>query len=161
MHIEKHNVGIIMGLFITLVIGCAQQPSEKANSEPKKTIQTSAQKKKEADNDQQGIKTPTAKSEVKKSQKLTLLELGSVKCIPCKKMKPILDEIEEKYSEQVDVVFHDVWTEQGGKDAEKYNIRLIPTQVFLDKSGEEYFRHEGFYPLDEIIAKLKEGGLEE
>ncbi len=35
----------------------------------------------------------------------------------------------------------------------------IPTQVFLDADCEEYFRHEGYFPKDEIISVLKEAGV--
>lgn len=90
---------------------------------------------------------------------VTFVELGSVRCIPCKKMQPIMKEIEEKYGNQVKVVFHDVWTSEGKPFAYKYKIRLIPTQVFLDKDGEEYFRHEGFFPKDELIEVLKQKGV--
>ncbi len=90
---------------------------------------------------------------------VTFVELGSVNCIPCKKMKPVMDEIEKEYAGQVKVVFHDVWTDEGKPYAEKYKIRLIPTQVFLDKEGKEYFRHEGFFPKEELVKILKQKGV--
>ena len=91
--------------------------------------------------------------------KVTFIELGSVKCIPCKMMQPVMKEIEEEYKEQVEVIFYDVWTPEGQPYAEKYGIRVIPTQVFLDKDGNEYFRHEGFFPKDELVKVLKEQGV--
>lgn len=92
--------------------------------------------------------------------KVTFIELGSVRCIPCKKMMPIMEAIETQYGDQVKVVFHDVWTDEGKPFAEQYGIKLIPTQIFLDKDGAEYFRHEGFFPQDELIAVLKQKGVE-
>jgi thioredoxin 1 len=89
--------------------------------------------------------------------KITFVELGSVNCIPCKMMQPVMKAIEEEFGNQVDVVFHDVW-----KDAEpgrKYRIKLIPTQVFLDESGNEFFRHEGYFPKKEIEKLLAGKGL--
>ena len=91
---------------------------------------------------------------------VTLIEIGSVKCIPCKKMQPILKEIEEEFGNKIEVIFHDVWTTKGKIDAREYNVRLIPTQVFLDSLGKEFFRHEGFFPKKNIIKKLSEQGLE-
>ncbi|MFC1558562.1 thioredoxin family protein [candidate division KSB1 bacterium] len=88
--------------------------------------------------------------------KVTFIELGSVNCIPCKMMQPIIKEIEEEYKEQVKVIFYDVWTSKGRPYGEKYKVRVIPTQVFLDKNGKEFFRHEGFFPKKEIIKILKE-----
>jgi thiol-disulfide isomerase/thioredoxin len=92
--------------------------------------------------------------------KVTFVELGSVRCIPCKRMQPIMKEIEEEYRGQVEVVFHDVWTQEGKPYAMQYQVRLIPTQVFLDSDGKEYFRHEGFFPKDELVKVLKQQGVE-
>lgn len=88
--------------------------------------------------------------------RITFIELGSVKCIPCKMMQPVMKEIEEEYADTVKVVFHDVWTKEGKKYGQQYKIKLIPTQVFLDEEGNEFFRHEGFFSkkeIDDLIHK--------
>lgn len=90
---------------------------------------------------------------------VTFVELGSVKCIPCRQMQPVMKAIEEKYKDQVKVVFYDVWKAEQYEYAEKYGIKVIPTQVFLDKNGKEFFRHEGFYPEAEIDKLLQKRGL--
>ena len=92
--------------------------------------------------------------------KVTFIELGSVNCIPCKMMQPIMKNIEKKYRGKVKVIFYDVWTEKQRSYAEKYGIRVIPTQIFLDENGREFHRHEGFYPEAEIDKILKGKGLE-
>ena len=92
--------------------------------------------------------------------KVTFVELGSVGCGPCDAMRPILDEIEKEYDGQVMVRFWDVKTLFGRPYAEKYKIRLIPTQVFLDKDGNEYYRHVGFFPKEEIIKILQLKGVQ-
>ncbi len=103
------------------------------------------------------------KKEVKKSEtvnpKVTFIELGSVNCIPCKQMQPVMKAIEKNYGEQVKVTFYDVWTQGQRPYAEKYGIKLIPTQVFLDEKGKEFFRHEGFYPEKEIDKLLQGKGI--
>jgi len=91
--------------------------------------------------------------------KVTFVELGSVNCIPCKMMRPVMDKIEQQYKGQVKVVFHDVWTPEGRTSGIKYAIRVIPTQVFLDKDGKEYYRHEGFFAFEEIDKILKQKGV--
>lgn len=91
--------------------------------------------------------------------KVTFVELGSVNCIPCKQMQPIMKSIEEKYGEQIKVIFYDVWREDQKKYAQQYGIKLIPTQVFLDANGKEFHRHEGFYPEAEIDKILQGKGL--
>jgi len=85
--------------------------------------------------------------------KVEFVELGSVNCIPCKKMQPIMKSIEEKYKGQVKVTFHDVWKDDA--PAKKYGIQLIPTQVFLDDKGKEIMRHEGFFPEEDIDKFLQ------
>ena len=90
---------------------------------------------------------------------VTFIEIGAAKCIPCKAMQPIMKAVAEEYKEQVKVVFHDVWTPKGKEDGMKYNIRIIPTQVFLDKNGKEYYRHEGFFPKDEVVRVIKMQGV--
>ena len=87
-----------------------------------------------------------------------LLDLGADKCIPCKKMAPILDELKEQYKGKMEVVFIDVW--KNAAASKKYGIRLIPTQIFFNASGKELFRHEGFFSKEEILNKWKELGID-
>jgi len=107
-------------------------------------------------------KQSASATEVKKDSvkyKVTFIELGSVRCIPCREMQPIMKSIEEKYGSQVKVVFYDVWTPPGKVMADKYNVQLIPTQVFLDENGKEIFRHEGFFAEKELVEMLKRKGV--
>ncbi len=104
---------------------------------------------KKNNNDNTSADKPPGSQTETATARITFVELGSVNCIPCRQMQPVMKSIEEKFAGQVKVVFHDVWKD---KDAgKKYNIQLIPTQVFLDENGKEFFRHEGFYAEDEII----------
>ena len=90
---------------------------------------------------------------------VTFIELGSVNCVPCKMMQPVMKKAAEKYPGQVKVVFHDVWTPQGEPYGRQYKIMGIPTQVFLDKNGKEYARHVGFFDFDNLEKVLKAGGV--
>ncbi len=36
---------------------------------------------------------------------------------------------------------------------------MIPTQVFLDKDGKEFFRHEGYFPEADIHKLFEKHGL--
>jgi thioredoxin 1 len=87
-----------------------------------------------------------------------MVDLGAGKCIPCKTMKPILEELRQNYNEQFEVVFIDVW--ENPDEAKKYNINLIPTQIFYSASGEELFRHEGFYSKEDILGKWEDLGID-
>ena len=60
---------------------------------------------------------------------VTFVELGSIRCIPCKMMQPVMRDVESSYAGQVNVVFHDVWTEEGAPYAKKFRIRVIRAGV--------------------------------
>jgi thioredoxin 1 len=87
-----------------------------------------------------------------------LLDLGATKCIPCKMMAPILEEMKTKYNGKLQVDFIDVW--ENPDEAKKSGIRVIPTQIFYDASGKELYRHEGFFSKEDIIGKWKEFGVD-
>ncbi|MGQ9470820.1 MAG: thioredoxin family protein [Candidatus Aminicenantales bacterium] len=89
--------------------------------------------------------------------KVTFIELGADRCIPCRAMQPIMREIAKEYAGKVQVVFYDVWKDP--RPARKYGIQLIPTQVFIDQGGKEIFRHVGYFPKEEILQMLKEKGI--
>jgi len=91
--------------------------------------------------------------------KVTFMELGSVRCIPCQKMQKVMASVEEKFGTQVKVEFHDVWTPEGKPFADKYKIGSIPTQIFFDENGKEYFRHVGYFEETELIKILKQKGV--
>jgi thioredoxin 1 len=86
-----------------------------------------------------------------------LVDLGSKSCIPCKKMAPILDSLREEYKGRAEIVFID--TREDRKAASEYKIAFIPTQVFIDTTGKEIFRHVGFFPADSITLQLKAMGV--
>lgn len=104
---------------------------------------TACQKKEEV---KAPVKTEVAPTKAKPI--ITFIELGSTTCIPCKQMKEVMAKVEAKYGSQVLVEFYDVNKDKSAD--EKYNVKLIPTQVFLDSNGKEFFRHEGYYPETEI-----------
>jgi thioredoxin 1 len=87
-----------------------------------------------------------------------LVDLGAGKCIPCKMMAPILEELKKEYAGRMNVEFIDVWE---NPDAGKpYGIEMIPTQIFFDAEGKELFRHVGFFAKEDILGKWKELGVD-
>lgn len=168
---KKYSFIVVLaaGLIVS-VFGCGSSGNIDEKTEVQSNGVTEAEQKKSEENkksgepDEKDKSTSTAEAvsqkEKKDELKVTFIELGSVKCVPCRKMQPIMDEIEEEYPNQVKVVFYDVWTEQGRPYAKEYGIRVIPTQVFLDKNGKEYYRHEGFFPKEELVKVLKMQGVE-
>ncbi|NLD91517.1 MAG: thioredoxin family protein [Fibrobacter sp.] len=133
---------LIVGRYSDVLAQTTTSKTDSSNAAVKKTAKTAAKK-----------------TETKSDILVTFVELGSVNCIPCKMMQPIMDEVEKKYGKQVNVVFHDVWTSEGKPFGAKYGIRSIPTQIFLDKDGTEYYRHEGFFPKEELVKILAMKGV--
>lgn len=86
----------------------------------------------------------------------SLVDYGSDSCVPCRKMKPILDELSNEYSGRANILIIDIYKYR--QIAAEYGIRAIPTQVLFDESGKEVWRHEGFISKEEIVKKLEELG---
>lgn len=92
------------------------------------------------------------------SQSLPLLvDVGAEKCIPCKMMAPILEELKKEYAGVLEVKFVDVW--KYPEEAAKYRVKGIPTQIFYDASGKELGRHMGFIGKEGILKRFEQWGV--
>src|SRR4030042_3376922 len=89
--------------------------------------------------------------------KPTLAEFGWRECIPCKEMKPILEELDKEYKGKLNVVIVEIPFNEDL--AEKYGIKVMPVQIFFDSKGDEVTRHAGFLPKEQIIPQLERMGL--
>ena len=87
----------------------------------------------------------------------TLVDFGARTCIPCKKMAPILEQLEKDYRGRANVIFVDVWQDRsiGGR----YRVQMIPTQIFFDAKGNEAGRHIGFLDRQPIIDTFTKLGV--
>lgn len=88
------------------------------------------------------------------SGKPTLAEFGSNTCVPCKQMKPILENLAAVYEGELNVVIVEVYEQM--ELTQQYSIMAIPTQIIFDENGEEITRHVGFWAKEEIVGKLTE-----
>ncbi len=89
--------------------------------------------------------------------RFVMLELGSVGCLSCEQMRPVMSKLSETYKGKLDVIFIDV--KKDPETGRRFGVYMIPVQVFLDKSGKEFHRHVGFYAYDDIAAMLKNMGI--
>jgi thioredoxin 1 len=87
-----------------------------------------------------------------------LVDLGADKCIPCKLMAPILEQLKRDFEGKLQVDFIDVW--ENPSEAPRYGVKIMPTQIFFGPDGNELFRHEGFFSREDILAKWKELGVD-
>lgn len=104
-----------------------------------------------------GAKKSTAPKTPPKVALPKIVDVGAEKCIPCKMMVPVLDQLKKEYKGKLQVEFVDVWKNpDGGK---KYKVKMIPTQILYDSKGKEIARHLGFWPKSDIIAEFKKHGI--
>ena len=90
--------------------------------------------------------------------KVSMIDLGAKKCIPCKMMAPILVKMEKLYKDKAVIAFIDVW--ENKSQAQRFGIRGIPTQIFFNEEGKEVYRHVGFMSEKDIKAQLKKMGID-
>lgn len=165
---------IMLSLFVCMVfilLSCTQGESDSKYSKANPN-QMDVQNQSEKNLDEDKITAPPDKKEEPAPEAeqettseegniiVTFVELGSKGCVPCDMMQPIMEEIKNEYPSQVMVVFHDVRTKDGYAYAQQFKIRVIPTQIFLDSDGNEYFRHEGFFPKAELVKVLHKQGVQ-
>jgi thioredoxin 1 len=137
---------ILVALILAVGVVLAVRESNEADSESKVSAEHISATESPASGTNKAITLPR------------MVDLGADKCIPCKMMAPILEELRREYAGVFTVEFIDVWKNPDA--AEKYGIRIIPTQIFFDATGKELFRHEGFYSKEDILAKWEELGVE-
>jgi thioredoxin 1 len=87
-----------------------------------------------------------------------MVDLGAGRCVPCRRMAPILAELGTEYAGRAEVVFIDVWEQP--ERADGFRFRMIPTQIFYDREGREAWRHEGFLDKPGIVAQFRRLGVE-
>lgn len=86
-----------------------------------------------------------------------LISLGAGKCVPCKAMEPIREQLRTEFAGRLVVEYHDVWEDRSF--AEKFRIRVIPTLVYVNPAGEEVARTEGYRNREQILEVFREHGM--
>lgn len=87
----------------------------------------------------------------------SVVDFGARSCIPCKKMAPILEELNRELKGKANVLFNDVWKDE--TLARQYRIQMIPTQIFFNAKGIEVKRHMGYMDKPDILKELKALGM--
>ncbi|MDD4028643.1 MAG: thioredoxin family protein [Caldisericia bacterium] len=85
------------------------------------------------------------------------LEVGSDTCVPCVAMEEVLDTLRNDYEGVLAVEFlHAKNTEE----VKKLDVHAIPTQIFFDEKGNEFSRHTGYIPAEDIVSIFQEHGID-
>ena len=87
-----------------------------------------------------------------------VLDIGMKTCRPCKMMLQVLDELKQEYPGRLQSDFIDISDDPDEKD--KYGVRVIPTQIFYDRAGIEFSRHEGYIPKADLLAIFQGRGID-
>lgn len=87
----------------------------------------------------------------------TLADFGVHTCMPCKRMAPILEELNRELAGKANVLFIDLT--DSDKLGKPYGIRMIPTQIFFNPQGQEVKRHIGFMDKTAVLKELRAAGL--
>lgn len=85
--------------------------------------------------------------------KPTILEFGRRLCPVCLRNAAVLKEIQAQYPDQISLRFF--YTDTDENLFRKYGVTFVPTQVFLDASGKEVYRHEGPNTKAKLIGILQ------
>ena len=100
---------------------------------------------------------PTDLTQILKSDKWTVVEFGGPTCIPCRKMQPILAELQQLFGDRAQI--RNFYVTEHPKDARAFKIISMPTQVVFDPTGKEVARHIGTWEKTEFLAALAKAGL--
>jgi len=84
----------------------------------------------------------------------SLLQFKSTGCNICKQMEPELENIRKTKVEKVNVMVLNVMNPNSQNVMKYFGISAVPTQILLDRQGNEIFRNYGFISSSEIKQKF-------
>ena len=87
-----------------------------------------------------------------KSEKLTVVDFYATWCGPCRKLAPILEEVETELKEQVN--FTKIDTDENIDAAKEYQVSGLPT-LLIFKNGNVVERLVGLMPKSSIITNIE------
>ncbi len=75
-----------------------------------------------------------AQSEAKKSMP-KVIDFYTTWCVPCKRLAPLLEEVEKQYKDKVEFERYDAEAPANKALVEKYKVEAYPTVIFIDQNG--------------------------
>ena len=87
--------------------------------------------------------------------KLTILDFWGENCLPCKKVAPIIDQLESEYYQSVNFKKINVELKENEDLLIKYKVRSIPTVIVLkeDKIVDTYVGPHPKSTYEQLIKK--------
>jgi thioredoxin 1 len=99
----------------------------------------------------QNVNTESWDKEVLQSSKLVMVDFWATWCAPCRIIAPTVEELAKEYEGRAKFV--KVNTDENSDLASRYNIRGIPTLMFI-KNGQVIDQIVGAVPKSQLKAKL-------
>ena len=93
-----------------------------------------------------------------KGDKPCVIDFYTTWCGPCKRLAPIMEEMSQKYCDQV--VFYKADTERERELAYVFGINSIPQVLYIPVEGKPMLL-KGLYPKEEIVKIIDEFLLKE
>ena len=85
--------------------------------------------------------------------KPAIIDLYATWCGPCKRLAPILEEIQKEYSSKIQI--YKVDTDKEKQLSNLFNVSSIPLMVFIPKKGEP-FLVTGLRPKEQLVEIINE-----
>ena len=88
----------------------------------------------------------------------TLMTFSSTMCIDCQKMKTVINDVKDTYSDKINFVsINALDINKRVKDyIKKYGVVLVPTMIFIDANGNMTNKIEGYIPKEQLITEIEE-----
>jgi thioredoxin-like negative regulator of GroEL len=83
-----------------------------------------------------------------------ILEFDRKLCPICQASERVILAVKGRYPGQFEV--EKLYIDEAAALFRRYNVAIVPTQVFLDAAGQEVDRHEGVFKPDALIQKLRD-----
>ncbi len=83
----------------------------------------------------------------------TLVYFYAPWCVPCKLLRPVVDQVVGEFGEVINSIEIDVEIKKG--IVKRYKIKGVPTLIIF-KSGTPLWRHTGVMPIEDIRIAIKE-----
>ena len=91
----------------------------------------------------------------KAGYQITFLEFGATGCSSCRMMEKVMEEVRSKYPLKIKVQFLNILLPANQDMMKYFGVAAIPTQVLLDGTGKEVFRHTGYFSFDDINKEFQ------
>jgi thioredoxin 1 len=83
-----------------------------------------------------------------------LLEFDRKLCPVCRESELIIQAVKKQFPGQF--VVRRLYIDEHQSLFRQYGVAIVPTQIFLDATGKEVFRHQGVFAREKLLQKLRE-----